>query len=183
MTTESADRPEAICRAARVAADELEAFIRLFEERRETEARPHGHRADSNVRAMEALAPAVQRSLEFVGRSWLHEDQGGRPLALVHAIAFGRAEDYEPIADRALAQLRGAEASFRTGHVGPGRSGRRRRRRSPAKRLAATRGGRIGAILLGALVVYAIVLGSCGNWDGSSARPRGAVLTGIERAF
>lgn len=154
--------------AAQRAADEVAAFIRLFEERRAGE-RAGDARSDANRQEMERLAPVVQRHLEHLGTAWLHDPVvGGRPAAPVHVLAFGTAVDYEPIAEAALAQLAGAEASLRSGFSGlrdPRR--RRRHRRGWLMRHTSTGTRRIGALALGALILYALILGECGVWSGS----------------
>ena len=131
--------------AARTAADELAAFARLFQERRAMERAPGGQRSAANLQAMTHLAPAVQRRLEFIDRSWLQQSRdGGRPLALVHQIAFGDREDYEVIAQRALAQLADAEARYRSGDVAPSDSRARHPRRSFRRRHQYPRMRRLG---------------------------------------
>ena len=161
----------AISSAARVAAEDLAAFARLFRERRAMERAPDGQRSRANLRAMNRLAPAVQRHLEFLGRSWLQQSRdGGRPLALVHQLAFGDREDDEGAAERALAQLASVEATYRAGDADPTDARWRGRRRSFRRRYQYPRMTRLGGALLLAIVVYALVLRSCGSW-GADDRP------------
>lgn len=77
-------------------------------------------RTEANRNGMARLAPIVQRGMEFVGLSWLHDQaQDGRPTALVDLVAGGARLDYEAAAARARAQLRAAEAIYRSGIVSP----------------------------------------------------------------
>lgn len=162
------------------AADDIAIFAGLFESRRSAEA-AGGERDRANSRRMDVLAHTVQRHLEHIGRAWLEDaGDGRRPEALVALLAYGAAADVEPVADRALAQLREAEQRYRSGevealHVAPPQ---RRRPRGRASRWG--RWLRIGALVLAALVLWGIVLSAFGSW-GVTEDPLS--LTTTERAF
>ena len=184
MPAESSDRTGTVSRLARLAADELAAFARLFEERREHEVLRGENRDETNFKQMQRLTSAVQRHLEFVGQSWLHEPgQGGRPEALVHLLAFGDPAAYLAVADRALDQLHEAESAYRSGRVDI--SGARRRRHRPPWLRWALSGGRArgGVIVLLAFVFYAAILASCGSWYAGKPPSDPPALTKVERPF
>lgn len=169
------------------AAGQIAEFSRLFEERRAAEAAAPGtaEREPRNLRAMDALAPAVQRYLEFVGRSWINGPvEHERPMALTYVLAYGARGDYEPIAVESLAQLRHAEAAYRAGEVDLRTESRRRSRGRWRRTLGGSR-VRIGALVLAAFVLYAAVLANCGSWVGERRiQPASPVtLTMTERTF
>jgi hypothetical protein len=164
------------------AADEIAAFTRLFEERRAAEAEGE-ERGTVNAREMDLIAHAIQRHLEYIGRSWLEEaGDHGRPESLVALLAFGARPDYERHADQAIAQLREAEALYRTGDIdaAPMPSGRRRRR-SRVRHSTRGRRFRIAALIIAVFAMWGIVLAACGSW-GVVDDPQG-VLTMTERTF
>ena len=168
------------------AADDLTAFVHLFEERRAAEAMPGGVRSEQNARAMDGIAHEVQRALEYLSRSWIVEDrEDGRPRAVVQVLAAGTREEYEPIADEALRQLRDTATLYRSGRIDLG-SGRSRRRRARVRHAFGGRRGRIAIIGVVAVILYAVTLLAFGSWDAPEAeRPNSlpTTLTHAERTF
>jgi len=167
------------------AADEIAAFARLFEARRAGED-AGGSRSRANARDMDVLAQPVQRHLEHLGRAWLEGTGDGGRESLVALLAYGVAPDIAPHADRALAQLREAEARYRSGEVEPAPVAPQPRRRRPSRRggLLSSHRLQIAVVVLLGIAMVGLGLASCGSW-GVVDDPAGApgVLTRAERAF
>ncbi len=175
-----------VSRWSLAAADDIAAFIHLFEDRRTAEAAPGGMRAEQNARDMHGIAHEVHRSLEYLGRSWIAEQrEGSGPRAVVQVLADSTRDEYEPVADEALQQLRDAEALYRSGRIDLG-AARSRRRRARIRRTFGGRRGQVVVIGIVAVVLYVAALVAFGSWDAPAAeRPASvpATLTHTERTF
>lgn len=173
-------------RSSSAAADDIDAFVHLFEERRAAEAAPGGARSEQNARDMDGIAHQVQRSLEYLGQSRIAEERGDtRPRSVVPVLAEGTRDEYEAVADEAIQQLRDAAALYRSGriHLGATRS---RRRRAQIRRVFGGRRGQVVVMGIVAVVLYAAALVAFGSWDAPAAeRPSSppATLTRTERTF